>query len=113
MKKVEIITPNGRLTDIHNALNDIGVGGMSHYGIEGAGKIKADPVVAATHPAQTPPEYIMRHKVEVVVKDEQVERLISAIKGKLSNEQQGGKIFVTDVPIAVDIATGKTGDNAI
>jgi nitrogen regulatory protein PII len=73
----------------------------------GAGKIKVDPVVAATHPTQRPPEYIMRHKVEVVVKDEQVERLISEIKGKLSNEPQGGKIFVSDVPIAVMLSWSK------
>jgi nitrogen regulatory protein PII len=113
MKKLEIIIPNGRLADIHNALKNIGVGGMSHYGIEGVGNIKADPVVAATHPTQALPEYIMRHKVEVVVNDKQVERVISEIKGKFSNEPQGGKIFIVDVPEAVDISTDKRGEDAI
>lgn len=113
MKKIEIIIPNGRLTDVHNALMDLNVGGMSHYGIQGSGRVKVDPVVAAQHPNQPRPEYLMRHKVEVVVKDEQVEQLISKIRERLQDEQQGGKIFVTDVPIAVDIITNKKGEGAI
>jgi nitrogen regulatory protein PII len=112
MKKVEIITPNGHLADVHNVLKELNVGGMSHYGIEGAGRIKADPVVAATHPTSVS-EYILRHKVEVVVKDSQVEPLITKIRERLSNEPQGGKIFVTDVPIAVDISTNKRGEEVI
>ncbi len=55
----------------------------------------------------------MRHKVEVVVNDKQVERVISEIKGKFSNEPQGGKIFIVDVPEAVDISTDKRGEDAI
>lgn len=113
MKKIEIITPNGRLKDVHNVLMDLNVGGMSHFGIEGSGRVKVDPVVAATHPTQAPPEYIMRHKVEVVVRDKQVEELISNLRERLHDEPQGGKIFVTDVPIAVDITTNKKGEDAI
>lgn len=101
------------MADAHNILKELGVGGMSHYGIEGSGKIKADPVVAGTHPTQTPPEYISRTKVEVVIKDEQVEQLISKLRERLRGETQGGKIFVVDVPIAVDIATNKKGEEAI
>lgn len=112
MKKVEIIVPNGRLSDVHQVLTDLNVGGMSHYGIEGSGKVKVDPVVAATHP-KFHPEYILRHKVEVVIKDEQVQQLMSKVREKLHGETQGGKIFVTDVPIAVDIATGRGGEEAI
>ena len=113
MKKIEIITPNGRLKDVHNVLMDLNVGGMSHFGIEGSGRVKVDPVGAATHPTQAPPEYIMRHKVEVVVRDKQVEELISKLRERLRDEPQGGKIFVTDVPIAVDITTNKKGEDAI
>jgi nitrogen regulatory protein P-II 1 len=113
MKEIEIIIPNGRLTDVHSVLKGLNIGGMSHYGIEGTGKIKADPVVSATHPTEAPPEYIPRHKVEVVVKDEQVEQLISRLRERLSYDPQGGKIFVTDVPIALDIASNKRGVDAI
>ena len=55
---------------------------------------------------QTQPDYIPRTKIEVVVKDEQVEELISKIADRLGRDL-GGKIFVVDVPIAVDIRTKK------
>jgi nitrogen regulatory protein P-II 1 len=58
------------------------------------------------------PEYIPRTKIEVVVKDDQVEELISKITDTLGKDL-GGKIFVVDVPIAVDIRTKKRGDAAI
>ena len=48
----------------------------------------------------------------MVVKDEQVEELISKITDRLAGEL-GGKIFVVDVPIAVDVATKKRGEDAI
>jgi nitrogen regulatory protein PII len=50
--------------------------------------------------------------VEVVVKDEQVEGLLKAFTDKIG-DNIGGKIFVVDVPTAVDLTTKKTGDNAI
>jgi nitrogen regulatory protein P-II 1 len=113
MKKLEIITPNGRLSEVQEALKEMNVGGMSHYGIEGSGRVKVDPVVSATHPTRVLPEYIMRRKVEVVVKDSQVEELISKVRARLANDPQGGKIFVTDVPLAVDIKTNSRGEEVI
>ncbi len=112
MKKVEIITPNGHLADVHDVLKELNVGGMSHYGIEGAGRIKADPVVAGTHPASLP-EYIMRHKVEVVVKESQVGPLITKIRERLSKGPPGGKIFVSNISQALDIVTPKEGEDVI
>ncbi len=113
MKRIEIIIPHERLADAHNVLIDANVGGISHYRIEGSGRVKADPVVAATHPTH-PHGYVERTKVEVVVKDEQVEDLLSNLQFKLRGGQ-GGKIFVVDVPVAIDI-TGyeiKRGEEAI
>lgn len=45
----------------------------------------------------------------MVVKDEQVEEIISKITDRLSSSELGGKIFVVDVHIAVDLATKKRG----
>ncbi len=100
------------LADSHEILKEVNVGGMSHYRIEGSGRVKPQPVTAQRGTSQTQPEYIPRTKVEVVVKDEQVEELISKITDRLGSEL-GGKIFVVDVPIAVDIATKKRGQDAI
>ena len=44
MKKLEIIIPHRRLDDVSEILKDANTGGMSHYRIEGRGKIKAEPV---------------------------------------------------------------------
>ena len=112
MKKIEIVIPHGMLVDAHNVLKDLNVGGMSYYSISGSGRVKVDPVVASTHPTQTP-EYISRTKVEVVVKDEQLEELIVKLRERLRVEPQGGKIFVVDVPVAIDITTNKRGEEAI
>jgi nitrogen regulatory protein P-II 1 len=111
LKRIEIIIPHDKLEDAHNVLKDANVGGISHYKIEGSGRVKADPVVAATHPTH-PHGYVGRTKVEVVVKDEQVEDLLSNLQFKLRGGQ-GGKIFVVDVPIAIDITTSKRGEEAI
>ena len=55
---------------------------MSHYEIEGSGRVKEDPLVSATHPKQAPSEYIGRTKVEEVIKIQQVEELISKAQRK-------------------------------
>lgn len=41
MKKIEIILSHGMLPNVHNVLKDLNIGGMSHYEIEGSGKILA------------------------------------------------------------------------
>lgn len=85
---------------------------MSHYEIEGSGRVKEDPLVSATHPKQAPSEYIGRTKVEEVIKIQQVEELISKLREKLRGEK-GGKIFVQDVSDAIDIPTNKKGEGVI
>lgn len=79
---------------MQSVLNKLSVEGMTHYSVEGTGRIKADPLVAATHPSPLP-EYIMRHNVKVVIKDPQVKDLISQVRERLSRDPQGGKIFVS------------------
>ena len=59
------------------------------------------------------PEYIPRTKVEPVVKEEQVAQIISKIVNRLGNSTLGGKVFVVDVPLAVDLVTNKRGESAL
>jgi nitrogen regulatory protein P-II 1 len=112
MKRIEIIIPNRELKEVHLILQGLNKGGMSYYKVEGSGRIKAERITLHTGATQTQPTYIPRTKVEVVVKDHQVEELISKITDRLTGEL-GGKIFVVDVPIAVDIRTKKRGDDVI
>ena len=64
MKRIEIITPHTMLSDVHAILKEVNVGGMSHYRIEGSGRVKPQPVTAQRGTSQTQPEYIPRTKVE-------------------------------------------------
>jgi nitrogen regulatory protein P-II 1 len=100
------------LEEAYEILKDVNTGGMSYYRIEGSGKIKAELVTVGRGTTQIQSEYIPRTKVEVVVKDEQVEELISTITRRLHSDL-GGKIFVLDNPIAVDIGTENRGALAI
>ncbi|MGZ5470773.1 MAG: P-II family nitrogen regulator [Nitrososphaeraceae archaeon] len=99
MKKLEVIIPDKASNEVNNILAQAHVGGVSHYRIDGRGRNTSI--------------FIPETKVEVVVKDEQVETLISAIVEKLSANKMIGKIFVVDIPIAVDIATKKKGESVI
>ncbi|MGA7368544.1 MAG: P-II family nitrogen regulator [Nitrososphaeraceae archaeon] len=113
MKKFEIIIPHRRLDDVAEILKSTNAGGMSHYSVEGRGKVKAEPVEVARGTAKYTPEYRPRTKVEVIVKDDQVESLINKLVERLGGEALGGKLFVSDVHVAVDLSTNKRGDSAI
>jgi nitrogen regulatory protein P-II 1 len=112
MKKLEIIIPDRRLHGVSEILKVANTGGMSYYRIEGRGRIKAEAVAVGRGTMHYRPEFIPRYKVEVIVKDEQVEDLIKTFVERLG-DNIGGKIFVIDIPIAVDLTTKKTGEDAI
>jgi nitrogen regulatory protein P-II 1 len=108
MKKMEIIIPHRQLVDVSEILKNASTSGMSYCQIEGRGKVKAESVEIARGTARYTPEFIPRTKVEVVVKDDQVETLIDKLTKRLG-DPLGGKVFVTDVPVAVDLSTKKRG----
>jgi nitrogen regulatory protein P-II 1 len=112
MKKIELIIPDSRLKDAHEILGNVNSGGMSYYTVEGSGRVKAEGIIVGRGTIQTQPEYIPRTKIDAIVKDDQVEELVSELTDKLGSEL-GGKIFVSDIPIAVDLRTKKTGIHAI
>lgn len=113
MKKFEIIVPHRKLGDVSEILKSANTGGMSHYKIEGRGKIKAEAVATGRGTMRYTPEYVPRTKVEVIIKDDQVETLINKLVERFGGDALGGKIFVTDVSVAVDLSTSKRGESAI
>ena len=101
MKLINIIVPDRQLHDVNRILREADVGGMSYHRIEGRSKAKAT-------------EFIPKYKIEVVVRDDQVEELISRIVDRVGGDiNTGGKIFVADVITAVDLSTKKRGEAAI
>jgi nitrogen regulatory protein P-II 1 len=113
MKKFEIIIPHRRLDDVNEILKSMNTGGITQYRVEGRGKVKAEAVAVGRGTMKYTPEYVPRTKVEVIVKDDQVESLINVLVEKLGGDTLGGKLFITDVPIAVDLSTNARGESAI
>ena len=113
MKEIQIFVPDHALNDVNDILKESQVGGMSHYRIHGRGSSISEEVGLQTGTMRYTPEYNPRTKIEVVVRDDQVDSLLHKIVDKLRTSDIIGKIFVVDVPIAVDIRSNKTGESAL
>ncbi|MGA9167176.1 MAG: P-II family nitrogen regulator [Nitrososphaeraceae archaeon] len=113
MKKLEILIPHRRLVDVSEVLRNANTGGMTQYKVEGRGKVKAQEVAVGRGTMKYTPEYVPRTKVEVIIKDDQLESVINTLAERLGGDSLGGKLFVTDVPIAVDLSTNKRDESAI
>ncbi len=114
MKKVEIIIPDRMLDEINQILKDMHIGGMSVTRIEGRGRVKPAPVATGRGVKFTIPDFIPRTKIEIVVKDDLVEPIISKILDELGGDPNtGGKIFVSDVVTAADLVKRTRNEEAI
>ena len=107
LKQIQIIIPDRSLKDVDEILKEAQIGGMTHHRVEGRGTTKAEAVAVGRGTMKYIPEYIPRTKVEVVVKDDQVDLLLSKIMDRLGYNEISGKIFVLEVPLTLDIKTGK------
>lgn len=113
MKKIEIIVPDRLFNNVNRIIRDTHAGGLTFHRVEGRGKIKAKPVAIARGTRQYTPEFIPRIKIEVVVKDDQVDGIVSRIANEVANPAIGGKIFVVDVASAIDLATKEQDEKAL
>src|SRR3712207_1204085 len=113
MKKIEIVVPDRLFNDVNKIVKETHEGGMTYSRVEGRGKIKAKPVAIDRGTRHFTPEFIPRIKMEVVVKDDQVEGIVNKIADRLANPAVGGKIFIVDVDTVIDLATKERGENAL
>ena len=112
MKKIEAIIKPHKLDDVKEALNAIGVAGMTVSDVRGYGRQKGHTEVYRG--AEYTVDFVPKVKVELVVDDdisEQVETaiLMAARTGKIGD----GKIFTYDAEGAVRIRTGERGPEAL
>ena len=111
---LQIIIADRKLTEVNNLLKEAGVGGMSYHRIDGRGRVKPQPIAVGRGVMHYTPEFIPRLKVEVVVRDDQVDDLIAKLADRVGGDPSaGGKIFVLDVAEAVDLVTKKRGQSII
>lgn len=113
MKKIEIIIPDRLFNDVNRIIKNTHAGGMTYSRVEGRGNIKAKPVAIDRGTRHYTPEFIPRIKIEVVVRDEQVDDIVNKIVDELAKPNVGGKIFVIDVATAIDLTTKEHGEKAL
>lgn len=112
MKKIEAIIKPFKLDEVKDALNAIGVQGMTVTEVKGFGRQKGH--VELYRGAEYDIAFIPKLKIEVVVSDDMMEKALSTIEMKAKTGKVGdGKIFVCTIENVVRIRTGEKGDAAL
>jgi nitrogen regulatory protein P-II 1 len=112
MKKVEAIIRPEKLTIVHEALKDLGYPGMTISEVKGHGVQKG--IVQQWRGRQYTVEFLPKVKIEIVVPDSAVDRLLQVIKENAETGSIGdGKAFVSPVEDAMRLRTGERGEVAL
>jgi nitrogen regulatory protein P-II 1 len=112
MKKIEAIIKPFKLDDVKEALQELGLQGMTVLEAKGFGRQKGQ--TELYRGAEYVVDFLPKIKIEVVVADDQLSRAVDAIQAAARTGRIGdGKIFVSEVIEVVRIRTGETGANAI
>jgi nitrogen regulatory protein P-II 1 len=112
VKKIEAIIKPFKLDEVKDALNEIGVQGMTVTEVKGFGRQKGH--VELYRGAEYDIAFIPKVKIEIVVSDAMVTKVVSTVEDKAKTGKIGdGKIFVLPVEEIVRIRTGERGDPAI
>jgi len=112
MKKIEAIIKPFKLDEVKEALQDVGVQGLSVIEVKGFGRQKGH--TELYRGAEYVVDFLPKVKVEVVLDDDQVDAAIEAIVDAAKTDKIGdGKIFVSTIEQAIRIRTGETGSDAL
>jgi nitrogen regulatory protein P-II 1 len=112
MKKIEAIIKPFKLDDVKDALQEIGLQGMTVTEAKGFGRQKGHAEIYRG--AEYIVDFLPKLKIEVVVTDEQADAAVEAIQKAAKTGKIGdGKIFVLDVSNVIRIRTGETGQQAV
>ena len=112
MKKIEAIIKPFRMEEVKAALNAVAVQGMTVSEVRGFGRQKGHKEIYRGAEYQV--ELVPKIKVEVVVPDQAVSRVVESIaKAAKTGKIGDGKIFITTVEDAIRIRTGEKGEGAL
>jgi nitrogen regulatory protein P-II 1 len=112
MKKIEAIIKPFKLDEVKDALNDIGIQGMTVSEVKGFGRQKGH--TELYRGAEYVVDFLPKIKIDVVVRDDLVGKVVEAIQTAAKTGRIGdGKIFVIPVDEAIRIRTGERGDDAM
>jgi nitrogen regulatory protein PII len=112
MKKIEAVIKPFKLDDVKEALQEIGLQGMTVVEAKGFGRQKGH--TELYRGAEYVVDFLPKLKIEVVVDDGQLDAALEAIQKAAKTGKIGdGKIFVLDVANVIRIRTGEQGASAI
>ena len=112
MKKIEAIIKPFKLDEVKEALQELGVQGMTVLEAKGYGRQKGH--TELYRGAEYVVDFLPKIKIEVVIADDQAQAAIDAIQTAARTGRIGdGKIFVSDITEVVRIRTGEVGAAAI
>jgi nitrogen regulatory protein P-II 1 len=112
MKKIEAIIKPFKLDEVKDALNELGVQGMTITEVKGFGRQKGH--VEIYRGAEYKVSFIPKVKIDLVVADGMVDKVVAAIIEKANTGKIGdGKIFISTLEEIIRIRTGEKGAGAI
>jgi nitrogen regulatory protein P-II 1 len=112
MRKVEAIIKPFKLDEVKEALNEIGIQGITVSEVKGFGRQKGH--TELYRGAEYVVDFIPKIKMEIIVADDQVAQVVDVIEEAAKTGRIGdGKIFVTPIDEVVRIRTGERGEDAL
>jgi len=112
MKKIEAIIKAEKLDEVKDALNKVGIHGMTATEIRGFGRQKGH--VEVYRGTEYEVNFLPKIKIDVVVPDATIEEVISTIINKAKTGKIGdGKLFLYSLEDVIRIRTGEKGEAAI
>ena len=112
MKKIEAIIKPFKLDDVKDALFEIGISGLTVSEVKGHGRQQGH--TELYRGAEYVVDFLPKIKIELIVKEEEVDEVIKAIiKGARTGKIGDGKIFVLPVEKVIRIRTGEEDEEAI
>ncbi len=112
MKKIEAIIKPFKLDDVKEALNEIGIKGMTISEVKGYGRQKGHKEIYRG--AEYVVDFIPKIKMEIIVEASLVDKVLNVIRETANTGKIGdGKIFVLPVEEVIRVRTGEMGKDAI
>lgn len=112
MKKIEAVIKPFKLDEVKEALQEVGLQGMTVIEAKGFGRQKGH--TELYRGAEYVVDFLPKLKIELVVADDQLDAALEAIQTAAKTGKIGdGKIFVSTVEQAIRIRTGESGDAAL
>ena len=112
MKKIEAIVKPFKLADVKQALNDVGIQGMTVSDVKGYGRQKGHTEIYRG--SEYVVDFLPKVKIELVLADDQVDAALSAIIQSAKTGKIGdGKIFVIPIDNVIRIRTEEKGEKAV